>query len=314
MSKKMFELNLFEEGTKDLLDTAIEEGTQEFETKCPSMNPEEHFDKDASGDRKVTADPAEKPTAKPADGEMGPVNAQTQTETPTAKPYDANSISIPGKATLTVDQYNQAITQLQKSFKEGAELLAALQEAEIVTESVDELQDQYLESAILDAYADGPMFESVDRSDKKELKKLVKSLRKPVIETLKKNGVKVSKDATGNGAEIMKAILLGAGLGIVVPADVRRNSASKAYQIICSVECNAKKKTHILGQLNKLYAEELGVYQIKAFAIRKSSDVNKTDEDEANRYLIYVDKKDDEDKEFEKAFTDVNNFIKKGDK
>lgn len=134
MDKTMFELNLFENAKKDILDTPIEEGTQEFETKCPSMNPEEHFDKDASGDRKVTTDPAEKPTAKPADGEMGPVNSQTQTETPTAKPYDANSVSVPSKATLTVDQYNQAIDQLQKSFKEGAELLAALQQAQIINE------------------------------------------------------------------------------------------------------------------------------------------------------------------------------------
>ena len=211
MDKTMFELNLFENAKKDILDTPIEEGTQEFETKCPSMNPEEHFDKDASGDRKVTTDPAEKPAAKPADGEMGPVNSQTQTETPTAKPYDANSISVPSRATLTVDQYNQAIDQLQKSFKEGAELLAALQQVTIVNESVEERQDQYLESAILDAYADGPMFESVDRSDKDQLKKLVKSIRKPVIETLKKNDIKISKDATGNGAEIVKAVLLGAG-------------------------------------------------------------------------------------------------------
>lgn len=134
MNKTMFELNLFEQAeTKDVLDTPIEEGTQEFETKSPA-SPTEHIDKDCSGEKDVAAKPAEKPAAKPADGEMGPVNAQTQAEAPTAKPYDANSVSIPGKVTMTADQYNQAITQLQKSFKEGAELLAVLQGAEIIEE------------------------------------------------------------------------------------------------------------------------------------------------------------------------------------
>ena len=134
MNKKMFELNLFENTkVKDILDTPIEEGAQEFEAKSPA-SPTEHIDNDCSGEKDVAKKPTETPTAKPADGEMGPVNANTQAEAPTAKPYDANSISIPGKATLTVDQYNQAISQLQKSFKEGAELLAALQQVEVVQE------------------------------------------------------------------------------------------------------------------------------------------------------------------------------------
>lgn len=135
MDKKMFELNLFENAEKkDLLDTPITESEAEFAPGSAAA-PTEHIDANLSKEQKVTADPAEKPAAKPADGEMGPVNAQTQPEAPKAKPYDAASVSVPGKVTMTADQYNQAIDQLQKSFESGVAILKQLHEnVEIISE------------------------------------------------------------------------------------------------------------------------------------------------------------------------------------
>lgn len=123
-------------------------------------------------------------------------------ETPTAKPYDANSVSIPGgdsekphasavpgvkvsipsKTTLTAQQYNAALDTLQKSFREAAELVQALKECTIVTESVEDRQARFMEDAMneaaLTALEDGPLFEAVKRADKEEVKKICREIRK----------------------------------------------------------------------------------------------------------------------------------------
>lgn len=281
MNSKMFKLNLFENTDNDSeYDEAHKWKTKEDEDLEKKLKDEDLGDVEVNH---VSADYAKKAL-------KGAIKLEN--------------------GSITVDQYNQAISQLQRSFKEGAELLAALQEATIVEKSIDELQNEFVEEAILTAYTDGPYFEAVKDEDKDTVKAIVKDIRKPVIETLKKNGINVDAvDKTGNASEIWKGILWGSLVGLQVPLDIKRNIASRSYQTLCAIICNAKVKTNTLTQLNKLYAEELQGYKIKAFAIRKSSAVNKDDDDEDNRYILYVDQTDQENKEFQKAFMDLNKFI-----
>jgi len=156
MEKGLFNLTAFESADADatiapelnILDEPITESEQEFDTKSPAA-PAEHFDANNSGEKDVAPKPAEKPAAKPANGEMGPVNPNSISETPSAKPYDTASISVPQGATLTASEYNNAIKQLQQSFKEAADICEALQTVTVVQEaSIDEFENLAMDTVL----------------------------------------------------------------------------------------------------------------------------------------------------------------------
>lgn len=146
-TKGLFDLTAFEsagageEVETNILDMPITESEAEFDTKSPA-SPTEHIDPDCSGEKDVAKKPAETPTAKPADGEMGPVNANSQPEAPTAKPYDANSISVPSGVTMTASEYNDALKRLQQSFKEAAEITELLQHITVIEEATATEEEQ----------------------------------------------------------------------------------------------------------------------------------------------------------------------------
>lgn len=115
-------------------------------------------------------------------------------ETPKSKPYDASNIPISSKKEITVDQYNKAITALQKAFKEGYEIASILENVDIVKFSTESKQEHFIESAIdeaiIEAYDNGPVYESVSRRDKKEIKNIVNELRKDINSALGDMNVK----------------------------------------------------------------------------------------------------------------------------
>ncbi len=109
-------------------------------------------------------------------------------ETPKAKPYDAASISIPASKEITPAEYQQAINMLAKSYKESAAILEQLGAVDVVNITLENKQEEFAESAIdnaiMEAYDNGPIFESVNRSDKKEIKKIVSELRNKISDKL----------------------------------------------------------------------------------------------------------------------------------
>ena len=103
------------------------------------------------------------------------------------------SIPVPSSTTITDKQYKDALTSLQKSFKEACEFMEVLAGATVVHESVEDQQYAYIENAvaeaILEAYDNGPIFEAVDRSDKNTVKKIVKELRTKLKSALDKDKI-----------------------------------------------------------------------------------------------------------------------------
>ena len=103
----LLDLSFMEAGTDstdgmDLLDLSFTEEGDEFEGGSPA-DPTDHFNSDNSKER---------------------------------------SISIPGDVKLDEDTYNKALDQLQKSFKEGVEILGALKEARGVA---DDIMNDYID-------------------------------------------------------------------------------------------------------------------------------------------------------------------------
>ena len=167
----------------DILDVMFSEGTAEFDNKTPDVNhPEVSFETNGASGHNT---PVPSTAAHKNYDETSVTIPEGNSETPKAKPYDNASVSIPSKVTLTSDVYNNALSALKKSFKESVEIIEMLENAEVVDEDIDYLQQEYIESVIdeqlLIAYENGPVFESVSRSDKSEVKSIVRKIR-PKIE------------------------------------------------------------------------------------------------------------------------------------
>lgn len=219
--------------------------------------------------------------------ESGDVNISVPdglSERPSGVPSDVN-ISIPGSTQLTDKQYKDALGALQKSFKEGYEIMQMLQEASIVTKSVEELQEEFTENAIMEAvlasYEDGPMFESVTRKDKKEVKAIVRKIRKNI-----KNDLASSKIKMGEPNYVLKVILSAAGIAIAASASaalgisgLTTNVASavsfawtnelkiRLWQSIGTINIEEGNIKDITDALNKKYANDLGDYKVLAVKV-----------------------------------------------
>ena len=288
MSKGLFELTGFENMNEDdLLNVNINESS-EFE------HPEENK-KFPEQDVTVPGGLKETPAAKPADGEEGPKPDGGLKETPAAKPADAKSVSVPSTATLTSDEYNDALVQLQKSFKEGYEALGMLLNTTVVEESVEDLQEEYTMNAIIESYTYGPMYEKVTRKDKAELTEVVKKLRGKILDAFAqdKRFATATYDKTAGyigslicailgittftvGAALFGPSLVGtifAAAGVInVAASIK--SALKVFfsalgahgwQIIGAVSYESKD-TRVLDdfidKINEEFKEELGGYKL----------------------------------------------------
>ena len=140
----------------DLFELSILESDDEFASDSPA-DPTKHFDSDNSGEK---------------------------------------AISVPNDVKLDVDTYNQALDALKKSFKEGVEVLDMLQkftiDSDFISESTFTEQEEYTDEAITEAvfnsYLEGPIFEAVNRSDKKPIKAITNKCRNHVESVLVDKG------------------------------------------------------------------------------------------------------------------------------
>lgn len=111
--------------------------------------------------------------------------------TPSAKPYDAASIPIPNKTTITADEYNSTLDALKKSFKEASDVMTALQEMKIVDKTPEQCQEEYteacLEEALMESYMNGPLFEAAKDDKKDDIKKAVKTIGKKIKQSRSNN-------------------------------------------------------------------------------------------------------------------------------
>jgi hypothetical protein len=263
-------------------------------------------------------------------------------ETPNSKPNDARSLSIPGgdkeapgsaSIELSAEDYNKALSSLKKSFKEGYEIMNLLERSSIHTKSIDELQTEYAESiidnAILEAFETGPYFEKVERSDKDEVVKIVKSLRSKIASNAKEDGLHftspsaISRILTGIGISVAGTALGlatgGAGQVVAKAVTATGNSITTAglnqvwtkrlWQVVGVIhieEGNIKDK---INALNNKYKDELGNYKLLYSPTSPTIVelfVNKFNwKNDKKVYFIVVDKKlPSELKEFQKIISD----------
>lgn len=222
-------------------------------------------------------------------------------ETPTAKPYDASSISIPKGTEISQSEYNAAIQALQKSFKEGAEMLAALSEMTVTEETVDQRQQKYVEDALdealLEAYENGPIFEAVKYSDKEDVKEIVKKLRKAFPKSFKKYDIKFKPAKTFlrlllNQTATMNTITNPSDDNT---ADIVSWWTTRFWQVLGVCYCENNNIKDVIKQVNEEFADDLKGYKILySLSFAGLSDLFATKFNWKNRkrvYFLIVDKK-----------------------
>ena len=308
MSKGLFNLTNFESmGDDDIISMNINESS-EFSDKNPDTNhPEVPFETDgASGHETNVPVPGglkETPSAKPADEASIPVPGGLS-ETPSAKPADAASIPVPAKVTLTADQYNSALAALKKSFKEGYEIMEMLENANVVTESIEDVQDEFVENAILAAFEDGPIFEAVKREDKDDIKTIVRKIRPQIHDTLKESKIKFYKP---NMIARFFTTIVGGDNGTVLQ-NLWKN---RLWQLIGIVLCEDANINEVTDNLTEKYKDDLGEYKVLYVKTNKNIvDIFRTKfgwKNNAKAYFILVDKKVPKElKEVEKMVVDAS--------
>lgn len=316
MSKGLFDLEAFEsKGPDDIIGTNLSEAS-EFANNSNATN---------------CVDNGVKPTQVSIPG--------GDKETPTAKPYDANSVTIPGgdaekphasavdgvkvsipsKTVLTDAEYNAALANLQKSFKEAVDVLDFLQKATVVTETVEQRQEQYAEEvmneALLKAYDDGPIFEAVKRSDKNDVKKIVGSLRGKIKSDLEDDHVKFYKP------NLVARCLFGWLTGDWAAA-IQQIWTTRLWQVLGICHCEEGNIKSRVDALNEKYKEELGEYKVVyGGAIPAIADLFRAKfnwKNQKGTYFLLVDKKfpseiTEMQKKIEEAMKEKEAGEKKGD-
>lgn len=242
----------------DLFDLSILESEDEFASNSPA-DPEKHFNPDNSGEK---------------------------------------AVSVPADVTLDADAYNQALDALKKSFKEGAEVLEMLQHASIVNsynESVFDEQDKYsaelVTEALFNSYCDGPIYETVDRRDKDDVKRVTSEVRGSVERMLEDNDVQFCKarrifpllmawlhygTVTGNLDQIVN------GTQVIVPNDMSplgisverqpMDAASKAFKIADTIRAAYFAGTRLIGGIKQLFVARS--YQTVCLAFFQKNEVD----------------------------------------
>ena len=290
----------------------------------------------------------ESPSAKQKDGKEIPVPGGDK-ETPTANPYDKASITIPSSVTMTDSQWKEMLNGLQKSFKEGVELLQILSEATVIHKTEEELQNEYTESmvenaigeAILEAYENGPIFEAVKRSDKKNVKDITKSLRGKIPKDLKDKHISFYKPsvlarilgaaagvtlggigstagtivaATGHpiigGAIAATTVAAGSVSQANLPAALQQIWTTRLWQVIGICHMEEGNIGEVTKMLTEKYKDELGEYKILYVkAIPALLDALKTKfnwKNSKGAYFLLVDRTIPKDiKEFQDTFKKV---------
>lgn len=248
MKTNMFTLgNFLESANDEVLDTPInEEG--EFAPNSNATNDVDNHLTDAN-----VSVPADKNYSSIWDCSISVPDGLN--ETPKAKPYDANSISIPQGTELTTDEWNKAMSALKQSFKEGYELMGMLESMKIVEKSKAQIQEESVKHAMFEAAVaaieDGPFFEEVDRSDKQEVKAIVRKLRKPIKRALGACGLDY-----GSTPLLLEAIYGGAH------TFATRLINTRLWQYLGYAYCEAGNIESAMKRVNEELADILGEYKI----------------------------------------------------
>ena len=294
----------------------MKESADEFADKNPSTNnPEEDFDTNATSAKEtnipVPGSDKETPSAKPEGGEKEIPVPGGDKEAPSAHAVDGATIPTPAKVILSQDTYNDALSSLKKSFKEGYEIMELLEKASIQTKSTEELQREFTENAIDEAIytsmINGPIFEAVAADDKDKVKGIIKKLVKKVEDFAKDDGLTFYKPA--------KVIRLIAafkpsffrlqfstadnGINANGSATMGLNNASwwntRFWQVLGALCIEDDNIGDYTNKLTKEFSEDLGEYKIIAVKMPKTVfDIFRVKfnwKNRKNSYFLLVDKK-----------------------
>lgn len=287
MKNGLFNLENFDNMADDDIMTMNINEEAEFANHDPDTNrPEDHFEPDATSNKpanvSVPGGLKEAPNAKPADAHEVPVPGGLS-ETPSAKPHDAASVSIPSKVTLTADDYNKALARLKQSFKEGVEILEMLESVDVVDMTIEEQQNEFVETAILQAMESGPIFEAVKRDDKENVKKIVNDIRNDIYKDIKADGYKVYKPSKV------------ASVFINLDRTIGQIWSTRLWQNLGVVLCERANIDDLTKRLTEKYSEQLDGYKI--IAIRCNDSIVDVFRNKFNwknvkhAYFLVVDKK-----------------------
>ena len=165
------------------------------------------------------------------------------------------SVPVPASTTLTDRQYKDAISALQKSFKEGYEIMEALANATVVHEDIDQKQDEFVESAIeqaiLESYLNGPIFEAVHRTDKSDIRDIIKDISKGVIKEINKESL--------DFFELNWWLKLKSKLGF------RNFGQHFLWQFIGIFEIEPQNASDFCKELTEKFKDKLGEYKILCY-------------------------------------------------
>lgn len=262
-------------------------------------------------------------------------------EKPAGVPADQN-IPVPSKVEITSDAYNDALKNLQKTFKEGADLIEQLSNMIVVNESAEEklMKDQnaYVEnaidSALMESFINGPIFEAVTREDKNEVKNITSKIKKEIKSALKEDGVTyyepkkiiriilgvVSGAAVGAGKSMAMGKTAAVGGAVLggVNGGIKEFWSTRLWQILGVCHVESGNIGTITKNLTEKFKEDLGDYKILAVKTTPSIyDLFKTNfgwKNNKKAYFLLVDKKvPSEMKEFQTEVSKALEAAKKDD-
>lgn len=247
----------------DLANNKFAEST-EIQSQCPSVNPTKHIDPDNSGNHTISVPGGDNETPKANPWDKFELNIPGGlSEKPKSKPYDETSIPTPAKVMLDSDTYNDALKRLQQSFKESFGIVETLLNSQVMTESVEDKQKAFAESAMEDAinsafveaYTSGPIFEAVERKDKNDVKKLVDDLGDDIKKFFQDQKYKVSK------LKVWGRSFLQAGIAAPLYAIVEAWQV-RMWQIVGVTFVEQTNRNNIAKLATDKFKDQLGDYKI----------------------------------------------------
>lgn len=245
-------------------------------------------------------------------------------EKPAHRPADENSISVPASKEIDVKAYNDAITRLQKSFKESIDFMESLKSMRVVEHCIEDEQDTYTEQMIFESYCDGPYYEKVNAANKEEIKRIAKEIRTKFLSSahdmkvLKSEIDKIVGSVNDKNTMINSAFSIpnsipytllkwGIDMWIVNPILISKFNNSRlklyAWQTICYVYGKGMKLADVKKKLNDMYQDELGdkyeieIVKMKFFlpTIRGKKELTEDEKDRDSyrftNYLLIVNEK-----------------------
>lgn len=215
-------------------------------------------------------------------------------ESAPGQPAD-QTISVPAKKDITADVYNAALANLKKSFKEAVEVMEMLENVTVVQKTPEQIQTDFAESAIdeavLAAYEDGPVFEAVERSDKNEVKKIVRKLREKIKDEL--NDMDVLFYQPKLVARILTGLIPYTSANL--PAAIQQIWSTRLWQVLGICHAEEGNIGKLANKLTEKFKDELGDYKVLQFQCAPALyDIFKMKfgwKNQKNCYFLLIDRK-----------------------